>query len=130
MEDRIEGAGASIVSHAAALETQGMDAVGKTDEEAELSVALQKMIQRLEGKAWRGSSHFDGPKMWGFLHEACIALDERGVAKPSAPPSDGGNWQLQHHYNCGSLLQFLWIWASEWEVVSRGVKFSSVLERL
>ncbi|KAG6546345.1 hypothetical protein Mapa_012386 [Marchantia paleacea] len=49
MEDRIEGAGASIVSHAAELGTQGMDAVGKTDEEAELSRTLYSVCKEKPG---------------------------------------------------------------------------------
>lgn len=45
VEERMEGAGASIVSHA--VETRGMDSA---DEEPELPFAVQDLIWRLEGK--------------------------------------------------------------------------------
>ncbi|KAG6545557.1 hypothetical protein Mapa_013159 [Marchantia paleacea] len=141
MEDRIEGAGAAIVNHAAELETQGMDAVGKTDEEAELPVALQDLIQRLQGKAGPGAEPLEDlpnltePKYGDFFTRV-------------ASPSTNMEWRNQVRLrvleaigSCNTLRflnltgfsspwRYFFITAGECEVVLRGVQSSTVLESL
>ncbi|KAG6550368.1 hypothetical protein Mapa_008331 [Marchantia paleacea] len=137
MEDRIEGAGASIVSHAAELETQGMDAVGKPDEEPELPVALQDLIQRLQGKAGPGAQplkylpDLTDPKYGDFFTRY-------------ASPSTNMEWRNQVRLRvleaigrCNTLRALdlhdpffsrCLITAGECEIVLRGVQSSTVLE--
>ncbi|KAG6545422.1 hypothetical protein Mapa_013022 [Marchantia paleacea] len=115
-KDKIEAAGASIVSHGAELETQGMDAVGKTDKEPDLLVALQDLLQNLQGEAGPGDEPVESlrdltdPKYGDFF-------------TPHASPSTNMEWRNQERLRvlaaigtCNTLQTYLIDPVSGWRV--------------
>ncbi|OAE22667.1 hypothetical protein AXG93_2675s1000 [Marchantia polymorpha subsp. ruderalis] len=129
------GAGASMLSPAAELATRGMDCA---DEEPELPSAVQDLIQRLGGdprhvllyRLWRPI--LSGPEVKDFFPE-------------DAPLSTNTGWRSQVRLrvleaigSCSSFQEVLSVedicgghisrlTASEWEVMLRGFRSSSVL---
>ncbi|BBN14799.1 hypothetical protein MPTK1_6g14600 [Marchantia polymorpha subsp. ruderalis] len=147
VEGGMEGAGASMVSPAAELATRGMDSA---DEETEVPSAVQDLIRRLGETNWSdwsttGSSHPD------VTEYSILRRPEVKIFFPEdAPLSKNANtgWRSQVRLrvleaigSCISSSELLDVGdicdihmsrltASEWEVVLRGFRSSSVLREM
>ncbi|BBN08641.1 hypothetical protein MPTK1_4g13180 [Marchantia polymorpha subsp. ruderalis] len=129
----MEGAGASIFSHAAELATREMDSA---HEEPELPSAIQDLVQRLEGQGEPITQlpNLRDPEFREFFPEFVgpwtiiggISQVRRRVLE--AIGSCNTFEILDVHHICDGNISRLT--PSEWEVVLRGFRSSTVLEKI
>ncbi|BFI13718.1 hypothetical protein MPTK1_4g20223 [Marchantia polymorpha subsp. ruderalis] len=133
VEERKEGAGTSIVSDGAELATREMDSA---DEEPELPSAIQDLVQRLEGEGEPITRlpNLNGPEFLEFFPERASLSTITGWRSQvrlrvlEAISSCNTVEILDVHNICGGDVSRLM--ASEWEMVLRGFKYSTVLRMI
>ncbi|BFI17279.1 hypothetical protein MPTK1_6g04930 [Marchantia polymorpha subsp. ruderalis] len=136
----MEGAGSSFLSPAAELATRGIDyadeEMDSADEETELPSAVQDLIRRLGEKNsdyWiRDEPILSGPEVKKFFPPLSTNTGWRSqvrlrVLEAIGSSASSSKFLLVGNI-CGSNISRLT--ASEWEVVLRGFRSSSVLEEM
>lgn len=129
----MEGAGASIFSHAAELATREMDSA---HEEPELPSAIQDLVQRLEGQ---GEPITELPRLsrpefrefFPYGESPSTVIGWRSQVRRRVLEAIGrcNTFEILDVYNiCGGYISMLT--PSEWEVVLRGFRCSTVLKKI
>ncbi|BBN08645.1 hypothetical protein MPTK1_4g13230 [Marchantia polymorpha subsp. ruderalis] len=129
----MEGAGASIFSHAAELATREMDSA---HEEPELPSAIQDLVQRLEGQGEPITElpYLSRPEFREFFPYAeslSTIIGRRSQVRRRVLEAIGSCTTfeiLDVGNSCGLSISMLT--ASEWEVVLRGSRSSTVLKKI
>ncbi|OAE34142.1 hypothetical protein AXG93_1593s1000 [Marchantia polymorpha subsp. ruderalis] len=127
----MEGAGASMVSHAAELATREMESA---HEEPELPSAIQDLVRRLEGQGepMTRLPNLSGPEFLDFFPEgASTIIGWRSQVRLRVLEAIGScnTFEiLDVHDICGGNIMRLT--ASEWELVFRGFRSSTILQQI
>ncbi|BFI13017.1 hypothetical protein MPTK1_4g13541 [Marchantia polymorpha subsp. ruderalis] len=129
----MEGAGASFFSHAAELATREMDSA---HEEPELPSAIQDLLQRLEGQGEPITElpRLSGPEFREFFPRwvapsTVIGWQSQVRRRVLEAIGRCNTFEILDVFNfCGGLISTLT--PSEWEVVLRGFRCSTVLKKI
>ncbi|OAE32615.1 hypothetical protein AXG93_3228s1320 [Marchantia polymorpha subsp. ruderalis] len=129
----MKGASASILSPAAELATRGMDSA---DEEPELPSAVQDLVRRLEGKGvpiMRLPELFQGEFLEFFPESESLSTITRWRSQVRLRVLEAiGSCNTLEHLDVGDMCggDISRLTESDWEVVFRGFKSSTVLKTI